>query len=88
MPATVEEIIFRGPTVHVGLTTTDGATLVADVGDDRRSTACGPATPRGPTWVRDDAYLVPADAGHSAPARPARRARGARWLTHPPGGTR
>ena len=67
VPVTVDEIIFRGPTVHVGLTTTDGAALVADVGDDRSLAELRPGDPAWATWVRDDAYLVPARGGHSAP---------------------
>jgi spermidine/putrescine transport system ATP-binding protein len=64
---TVDEIIFRGPTVHVGLTTTDGATLVADIGDDRTLDGLRPGDLAWATWVRDDAYPVPAKGGHSAP---------------------
>jgi spermidine/putrescine transport system ATP-binding protein len=67
IPATVQDVIFRGATVHVGLTTADGATLVADIGDDRSLDGLRPGDPAWATWVRDDAYLVPADAGHSAP---------------------
>jgi spermidine/putrescine transport system ATP-binding protein len=67
VPGTIDEIIFRGPTVHVGLTTGDGASLVADVGDDRSLAGLRPGDPAWATWVRDDAYLVPAHAGHSAP---------------------
>ena len=42
IPATVREVIFRGPTVHVSLTAADGAELVAHLTDDR-SVAGAPA---------------------------------------------
>jgi ABC-type Fe3+/spermidine/putrescine transport system ATPase subunit len=67
IPATVQDVIFRGATVHVGLTTADGAPLVADLGDDRSLDGLRPGDPAWATWVRDDAYLVPRNAGHSAP---------------------
>jgi spermidine/putrescine transport system ATP-binding protein len=67
IPVTVDEIIFRGPTVHVGLTTTDGAALVADINDDRTLDGLRPGDLAWATWVRDDAYPVPARGGHSAP---------------------
>jgi ABC-type Fe3+/spermidine/putrescine transport system ATPase subunit len=70
VPATVQDVIFRGAKTHVGLTTTDGATLVADVGDDRTLNGLRPGDAAWATWVRDDAYLVPAHAGHAAPPDP------------------
>lgn len=66
IPATVQEVIFRGAIVHVGLTTTDGANLVAHLSDDRTLDGLRPGNPAWATWERDVAYLVPADAGHSA----------------------
>jgi len=66
VPATVQDVIFRGATVHVGLTATDGASLVAHLGDDRSLDGLRPGDPAWATWERDAAYLVPADAGHSA----------------------
>ncbi len=69
IPATVQEIIFRGPTVHVGLTATDGSAVVAHVTDDRSLDGLRPGDPAWATWDREVAYLVPADAGHS-PAPP------------------
>jgi len=68
VPATVEEVIFRGATVHVELTTTpDGADLVAHLGDDRSLDGLRPGDTAWATWERDTAYLVPAASGHSAP---------------------
>jgi len=66
IPATVQEVIFRGAIVHVGLTTTDGANLVAHLSDDRTLDGLRPGDPAWATWEREVAYLVPADAGHSA----------------------
>ncbi len=66
IPTTVQEIIFRGATVHVGLTATDGASVVAHLGDDRLLDGLRPGDPAWITWEQDAAYLVPADAGHSA----------------------
>jgi spermidine/putrescine transport system ATP-binding protein len=70
VPATVQDVIFRGATVHVGLTTSDGSDLVAHLGDDRSLDGLRPGDPAWATWLRDDAYLVPADAGHAAPPDP------------------
>ena len=66
IPATVQEIIFRGATVHVGLTATDGAGVVAHLGDDRLLDGLRPGDPAWVSWEQEAAYLVPADAGHSA----------------------
>jgi spermidine/putrescine transport system ATP-binding protein len=70
VPATVQDVIFRGATVHVGLTTSDGADLVAHLGDDRLLDGLRSGDAAWATWLRDDAYLVPADAGHGAPPDP------------------
>jgi len=71
IPATVREVIFRGPSVHVGLVATDGVDLVAHVADDRSLADLRPGDAVWATWDRDVAYLVPAHAGHSpAPADP------------------
>jgi spermidine/putrescine transport system ATP-binding protein len=71
IPATVQEIIFRGPTVHVGLTSTDGAPLVAHLSDDRHLDGLRPGDAAWASWEQDVAYLVPAAGGHSAaPADP------------------
>jgi spermidine/putrescine transport system ATP-binding protein len=69
IPATVQEIIFRGPMVHVGLAAADGSSLVAHITDDRSLDGLHPGDPAWATWERDVAYLVPAHAGHS-PAPP------------------
>lgn len=69
IPATVQEIIFRGATVHVGLAASDGAGLVANLVDDRGLDGLRPGDAAWATWERDAAYLVPADAGHT-PAPP------------------
>jgi spermidine/putrescine transport system ATP-binding protein len=66
IPATVQEVIFRGATVHVGLTTTDGAALVAHVSDDRHLDGLRPGDSAWASWEQDVAYLVPAAGGHSA----------------------
>jgi spermidine/putrescine transport system ATP-binding protein len=66
IPATVDEVIFRGATVHVGLSTSDGAGLVAHLSDDRDLAGLRPGDPAWATWEQDVAYLVPAAAGHSA----------------------
>ena len=66
IPATVDEVIFRGAVVHVGLTAADGAGLVAHLGDERSLDGLRPGDAAWATWERDAAYLVPADAGHSA----------------------
>ncbi|MEO7428813.1 MAG: ABC transporter ATP-binding protein [Acidimicrobiales bacterium] len=71
IPATVQEIIFRGAMVHVALSAADGSGVVAHVADDRALDGVRPGDPAWATWERDCAYLVPADAGHaSAPAHP------------------
>jgi spermidine/putrescine transport system ATP-binding protein len=67
IPATVQEVIFRGPIVHVGLTAADGSPLVAHISDDRSLDGLRPGDAAWATWDRDVAYLVPAEAGHSAP---------------------
>lgn len=69
IPATVQEIIFRGPMVHVGLAAADGSSVVAHITDDRSLGGLRPGDPAWATWERDVAYLVPAHAGHS-PAPP------------------
>ncbi|MFZ6004654.1 MAG: ABC transporter ATP-binding protein [Actinomycetota bacterium] len=69
IPATVQEIIFRGPIVHVALSTTDGSPLVAHLTDDRSIAGVRPGDRVWATWEREIAYLVPAHAGHS-PAPP------------------
>ncbi|MGQ0832533.1 MAG: ABC transporter ATP-binding protein [Microthrixaceae bacterium] len=71
IPATVREIIFRGATIHVELAASDGANLVAHVGDDRLLDGLRPGEEAWATWERSAAYLVPVDAGHvSAPSDP------------------
>ena len=67
IPATVQEVIFRGATVHVGLTATDGAPLVAHLGDARFLDGLSPGEPAWATWARDAAYLVPTEAAHPTP---------------------
>jgi spermidine/putrescine transport system ATP-binding protein len=64
--ATVDEVIFRGPTVHVGMTATDGTALVATLADDRPVAEIRPGDHAWALWDRDVAYLVPAVGGHSA----------------------
>ncbi|HUF85428.1 MAG TPA: TOBE domain-containing protein, partial [Acidimicrobiia bacterium] len=66
IPATVDEVIFRGATVHVGLVTADGANLVAHLTDDRALDGLRPRDPAWASWEQDVAYLVPAAGGHSA----------------------
>ncbi len=66
IPATVHEVIFRGAMVHVALATTDGASLVAHVRDDRDLDGLRPGDQAWATWEQDAGYLVPAAAGHSA----------------------
>jgi len=66
VPATVDEVIFRGAMVHVGMTATDGTAMVAHLGDDRSLGDLRPGDPAWATWDRDVAYLVPAVGGHSA----------------------
>jgi TOBE domain len=63
---TVQEVIFRGASVHVGLTTSDGAPFVAHLSDDRLLDGLRPGDPAWATWERDAAYVVPADAGRTA----------------------
>jgi spermidine/putrescine transport system ATP-binding protein len=68
--ATVDEIIFRGANVHVGLTADDGTALVAQLADDRALDGLRPGDPAWATWDRDASYLVPAAGGHSAAPDP------------------
>ncbi|MGQ0434021.1 MAG: ABC transporter ATP-binding protein [Microthrixaceae bacterium] len=65
IPATVNEIIFRGPIVHVGLTAADGSVLIAHLTDDRSLDGLRPGDAAWATWERGVAYLVPPDAGHT-----------------------
>ena len=69
IPATVGEVIFRGPTVHVALTAADGAPLVAHLTGDSSLPTLRPGDAVWAAWDRDAAYLVPPQAGHS-PAPP------------------
>jgi spermidine/putrescine transport system ATP-binding protein len=66
VPATVDEIIFRGPLVHVAMTAADGTPLVAHLADDRPLGGLRPGDPAWARWDREVAYLVPAAVGHSA----------------------
>jgi spermidine/putrescine transport system ATP-binding protein len=66
IPVTVQEVIFRGATVHVGLTGTDQASIVAHLSGDRSLDDLRPGDPAWATWERDAAYVVPAAGGHSA----------------------
>jgi spermidine/putrescine transport system ATP-binding protein len=66
VPVTVTEVIFRGAMVHVGLTTADGAGLVAHLTDERDLDGLRSGDPAWACWDRDIAYLVPAASGHSA----------------------
>jgi len=66
VPTTVDEIIFRGAVVHVGMTATDGTALVAHLGDDRSLDGLRAGEPAWARWDREAAYLVPAVGGHSA----------------------
>jgi hypothetical protein len=64
IPVTVQEVIFRGAMVHVGLTTADGAALVAHLTDDRALEGLRPGESAWAGWDRDVAYLVPVGEGH------------------------
>ena len=66
VPVTVDEVIFRGATVHVGMTTPDGTAVVAHLGDDRSLEGLRGGDPAWARWDRTVAYLVPAVGGHSA----------------------
>ena len=66
VPVTVDEVIFRGATVHVGMTTADGTAVVADLGDDRSLEGLRGGDPAWARWDPTVAYLVPAVGGHSA----------------------
>jgi spermidine/putrescine transport system ATP-binding protein len=66
VPATVDEIIFRGAIVHVGMTARDGTAMVAHLADGRSLGELRPGDPAWAHWDREDAYLVPAVGGHSA----------------------
>ena len=66
VPVTVDEVIFRGATVHVGMTTADGTAVVAHLGDDRSLEGLRGGDPAWARWDPTVAYLVPAVGGHSA----------------------
>ena len=59
VPVVLQEVIFRGATLHVGLAGSDGAPLVAHLGDDHSLDGLGPGDHAWATWPRSDAYLVP-----------------------------
>jgi spermidine/putrescine transport system ATP-binding protein len=67
IPVTVQEVIFRGATVHVSLSTTDGAGVVAHLGSDQALGGLRAGDPAWATWGREAAYVVPVAGGHSAP---------------------
>jgi spermidine/putrescine transport system ATP-binding protein len=60
--ATIDEVVFRGPTIHVALTTLDGTPLVAHVAGDRFPDGLRPGDRVWATWIPDAAYLVPSPA--------------------------
>ena len=73
MPATVDEVIFRGATVHVGMTATDGTAVVAHLGDDRSLDGLRPGDPAWARWDRDGRLPRPrCRRSLRSPTRPAR----------------
>ena len=68
IPTVIQEVIFRGASVHVALAAADGTEVVAHLVDDRSLDGLRPGDSAWATWERADGYLVPADAGHSAPS--------------------
>ena len=70
LPVTLREVIFRGPTIHVGLTATDGSPLVAHLTDERELGGLRSGETGWATWDRDVAYLVPVDDHRGARPHP------------------
>ena len=65
VPATVDEVIFRGATVHVGSPPPTATAVVADVGPTTDLLdGLRPGDPVWATWAREAAYLVPRPDGH------------------------
>jgi spermidine/putrescine transport system ATP-binding protein len=64
---TLREVIFRGPVVHVALTTPRGPTVVAHLTDVRSLDGLAPGDEAWACWQPDAAYLVPT--GHGATGR-------------------
>jgi spermidine/putrescine transport system ATP-binding protein len=58
---TVTEIVFRGPTIHVGLDVAGGDQIVAHVAGDRFPDGLRPGDRVWATWSADAAYPVPVD---------------------------
>jgi spermidine/putrescine transport system ATP-binding protein len=71
---TVTEIVFRGPTIHVGLDVAGGDQIVAHVAGDRFPDGLRPGDRVWASWSEDAAYPVPVDGAApdqvSEPANP------------------
>jgi hypothetical protein len=68
---TITEIVFRGPTIHVGLDGPDGDAIVAHLPGDRFPDGLRPGDRAWATWAADAAYVVPTAATHEPePAAP------------------
>jgi spermidine/putrescine transport system ATP-binding protein len=65
---TITEIVFRGPTIHVGLDVDGGDQLVAHVAGDRFVDGLRPGDHVWATWRADAAYAVPT--GPTVPTDP------------------
>jgi spermidine/putrescine transport system ATP-binding protein len=67
---TVTEIVFRGPTIHVGLDAASGDQVVAHLSGDRFPDGLRPGDRVWATWSPDAAYAVPTpdtDPNHPEP---------------------
>ena len=63
----VTEIVFRGPTIHVGLDVTGGDQVVAHLAGDRFPDGLRPGDRVWATWTPDAAYTVPTPASEPDP---------------------
>lgn len=59
VPVLVHEVIFRGATVHVGITGNDGSTMVAYLSDGHSLNGLARGDNAWAAWPRADSYLVP-----------------------------
>jgi hypothetical protein len=57
--ATVTEIVFRGPTIHVAMTSRAGDAVVAHLAGDRFPEGLRPGDRVWATWTAEAAYEVP-----------------------------
>jgi spermidine/putrescine transport system ATP-binding protein len=67
---TITEIVFRGPTIHIGIAAQDGDQVVAHLAGDRFPDGIRPGDRVWATWTPDAAYLVPASGHEPEPSQP------------------